>query len=120
MPPGRLHRPPRGPVPAVHPPRVESLWPISLHYKVEVVPPAIVQPIVGVALDLPSPRIPGAPGVTAFDPDVDVLDGDVPEPVIGRQLVQELVGRLLAGLERRRRMVGALFVDWLSLNLRMA
>jgi hypothetical protein len=51
---------------------------LSLDNEVEVGFPRVAQAIVGVVLDLPESRIASRPGVTAADPDINVLDGDVP------------------------------------------
>jgi hypothetical protein len=56
--------------------------------KVEVGFPRVAQAIVGVVLDLPESRIASRPGVTAADLKIDVLDGDVPQPVVFRQVVK--------------------------------
>ena len=50
----------------------------SLNNKVEVDLPVVAEAVVGVVLDLPESRIASRPGVTAADPDINVLDGDVP------------------------------------------
>ncbi len=50
----------------------------SLNNKVEVDLPVVAEAVVGVALNFPSARIAGGLRVTAADPDINVLDGDVP------------------------------------------
>ena len=55
---------------------------LSLDDEVEVGFPRVAQAIVGVVLDLPEPRIASRPSVSAPDPDIDVLDGDVSQPVV--------------------------------------
>jgi len=49
-----------------------------LQDEIEVGLPIVSEAVVSVALDLPSARIASRPGVTAADPDINVLDGDVP------------------------------------------
>jgi hypothetical protein len=44
--------------------------------------PRFAKAVVCVVLDLPEARIASRPGVSAPDPDIDVLDGDVPQPVV--------------------------------------
>jgi hypothetical protein len=56
--------------------------------EVEVGFPSVAEAVECIGLDLPSPRVTGGAGVTASDPDVDVLDGDVSQSVIGWQFVQ--------------------------------
>jgi len=63
---------------------------LSLQDEVKVDFPRVSQAIVGVVLDLPEARIASRASVSAPDPDIDVLDGDVPQPVVGRQVVKVL------------------------------
>jgi hypothetical protein len=55
---------------------------LSLDDEVEVCLPRVAQAVVGVVLDLPESRIASRSSVTAPDPDIDVLDGDIPQPVV--------------------------------------
>jgi len=52
--------------------------------EVEVGLPAIAKPVVGIAFDLPSPRVTGGAGVTASNTHVDVLDSGVTQTVVWR------------------------------------
>ena len=54
----------------------------SLNNKVEVDLPVVAEAVVCVALDLPSARIAGCFGVTAADPDIDILERHIPQPVV--------------------------------------
>ena len=55
---------------------------LSLDDEVEVGSPAFAKAVKGLLANLPEARIASSPGVTAADTDVDVLDGDVAQPVV--------------------------------------
>jgi hypothetical protein len=59
-----------------------------LDYKVKVSLPGVAEAVECIGLNLPSPRVTGGAGVAASDPNVDVLNGDVSQSVIGWQFVQ--------------------------------
>jgi len=56
--------------------------------EIKVAAPRFAQPVVGIGLYLPAARIPGGAGVTTLDANVDVLDSDVPQPVVWREFVE--------------------------------
>ena len=69
--------------------------------KIEVGFPRVAQAVVGVVLDLPQARVSGRPSVPAPDLKIDVLDGDVPQPVVFRQFVQVLLAHFNRSLMYR-------------------
>jgi hypothetical protein len=56
--------------------------------EVEVGFPSVAEAVECIGLDLPGPRVTGGAGVTASNANVDVLNGDVSQSVIGWQFVQ--------------------------------
>jgi len=55
---------------------------LSLDDEVEVGSPAFAKAVKGLLANLPEARVSGRPSVPAPDPDIDVLDGDVSQPVV--------------------------------------